>query len=194
MNALRIADFLFEIGMLKKTPRTGYQFLGSGQENVAEHSFRAAVIGVVLALHSQADIGKTALLCLFHDLPEARTGDFNYVNKIYNQTDERAALRDSLAGTGLEDRITDCFEEFAAEKSLEARLAHDADQLDLICNLREQQELGNPQAQKWIECALRRLRTPVGIEIAQALIKTDPNEWWFGKRSNQWWITGKNSE
>jgi putative hydrolase of HD superfamily len=25
-----IADFLFEVGMLKKTPRSGFQFLGSG--------------------------------------------------------------------------------------------------------------------------------------------------------------------
>ncbi|MEQ8216458.1 MAG: phosphohydrolase, partial [Smithellaceae bacterium] len=27
-----IADFLFEVGMLGKTPRSGYQFLGSGKE------------------------------------------------------------------------------------------------------------------------------------------------------------------
>ncbi len=194
MNALRIADFLFEVGMLKKTPRTGYQFLGSGSENVAEHSFRAAVIGVVLAVHAKADVGKTAMLCLFHDLPEARTGDFNYVNKIYNQANEHAALHDALVGTGLEEKVTDFFEEFTAQKSLEAQLAHDADQLDLICNLREQQELGNSQAKKWIECAVKRLHTATGSQIAQALLQTDPNEWWFGKQSNQWWVTGKNSE
>ena len=35
--------------MLKKTPRTGYQFLGTGKESVAEHSFRTAIIGYVLA-------------------------------------------------------------------------------------------------------------------------------------------------
>ncbi|MDO9081998.1 MAG: HD domain-containing protein, partial [Humidesulfovibrio sp.] len=45
----RLADFLFECGMLRKTPRTGYQFLGTGSENVAEHSFSTAVIGFVLA-------------------------------------------------------------------------------------------------------------------------------------------------
>ena len=31
----RIANFLFEAGMLKRTPRTGFQFLGSGAESVA---------------------------------------------------------------------------------------------------------------------------------------------------------------
>ena len=42
-----IADFLFEVGMLKRTPRSGFQFLGTGHETVAEHSLRAAVIGYV---------------------------------------------------------------------------------------------------------------------------------------------------
>jgi putative hydrolase of HD superfamily len=44
-----VADFLFEVGMLKRTPRTGFQFLGTGKETVAEHSLRCAVIGYVLA-------------------------------------------------------------------------------------------------------------------------------------------------
>jgi hypothetical protein len=30
----RLADFFNEVGMLRHTPRTGYAFLGTGQENV----------------------------------------------------------------------------------------------------------------------------------------------------------------
>ena len=55
----RLADFLFEAGMLRKTPRTGYQFLGSGRENVAEHSFRTALIGYSLARMAGADAEHT---------------------------------------------------------------------------------------------------------------------------------------
>ncbi|MFC1823332.1 HD domain-containing protein, partial [Thermodesulfobacteriota bacterium] len=44
-----LINFFFEVGMLKKTPRTGYQFLGSGGESVAEHSFRTAIIGFALS-------------------------------------------------------------------------------------------------------------------------------------------------
>ena len=55
----RLADFLFEAGMLRKTPRTGYQFLGSGSENVAEHSFRAALVGYALAHMAGADPERT---------------------------------------------------------------------------------------------------------------------------------------
>ena len=41
----RMTDFFHEAGMLRHTPRSGYAFLGSGAENVAEHSFRTAVMG-----------------------------------------------------------------------------------------------------------------------------------------------------
>ena len=91
-----LVNFLFEVGMLKKTPRTGYQFLGSGRESVAEHSFRTAVIGYFLSLREpEADVRKTTLMCLFHDIPEARTGDHNYVNKQYVEVDEDRALTDA---------------------------------------------------------------------------------------------------
>ena len=43
-----IANFLFEMGMLKKTPRTGFQFLGSGKESVAEHVLQVIFIGYTL--------------------------------------------------------------------------------------------------------------------------------------------------
>jgi putative hydrolase of HD superfamily len=31
----KIVDFLFEVGMLAKTPRSGFFFLGSGEQSVA---------------------------------------------------------------------------------------------------------------------------------------------------------------
>ena len=40
-----IANLLFEARLLKNIPRSGFQFLGSGSESVADHSFVAAFIG-----------------------------------------------------------------------------------------------------------------------------------------------------
>jgi putative hydrolase of HD superfamily len=190
----RLADFLFEAGMLRRTPRTGYQFLGSGGENVAEHSFRTALIGFVLAKMAGADPFRTAMLCLFHDLPEARTGDFNYVNKIYNQCDSERAMRDALSGTGLEEDVLPLFHELEASQTREARLAQDADQLDLIVNLKEQQDLSNPYARKWIECSLERLRTAEGQKLARAVIETDHTDWWFFGPHKSWWSQKNGNE
>ena len=33
----KIVKFLFEVGILSKTPRSGFHFLGTGEQTVAEH-------------------------------------------------------------------------------------------------------------------------------------------------------------
>jgi putative hydrolases of HD superfamily len=188
----RLADFLFEAGMLRRTPRTGYQFLGSGSENVAEHTCRTAIIGYVLAKLSGADSGKVVTLCIFHDFHETRIGDFNYVNKIYNTADPERALADALSGTGL-DEVLDLHRELEGAESLEATLAQDADQIDLILNLKEELDLGNRHAAQWLDCAKERLRTDWGRRLAQEIVRTERTDWWFKGRDRCWW-TRKNGK
>ena len=182
-----IVNFLFEVGMLKRTPRTGYQFLGSGKESVAEHSFRAAVIGYVLSRREpEADPHKTILMCLFHDLPEARTGDHNYVNKRYVSVDEEKAVMDMTRNIPFGDEMVSIIEEFNAGESLEARISRDADQLDLIMELKEHDDLGNRYAEDWLFYAVKRLLTERGREMAQEILKTDRTDWWFEKKTDLW--------
>ena len=183
----RLADLVFECGMLRKTPRTGFQFLGSGKENVAEHSFRTAVITYILSEMAGADSERAVLLALFHDLHEARTGDFNYVNRRYNASVRTDALRDAFQGTGMEDNLLGLWEELEKTETLEARLAQDADQIDLMATLKEEEDLGNPYARKWLDCALERLRTDEGKELAQAISSTDHTDWWFKGPDEGWW-------
>lgn len=186
----RIAQFLFEVGMLKKTPRTGYQFLGSGSESVAEHTFRTAVIGYILASQLPgADRQRIILMCLFHDLPEARTGDHNYVNKRYVAIDETAALQDQVNGLPFGGEIAELNNEFNHGETLEARVARDADQLDLILELKAHKDLGNPHAQDWLSFALQRLSTDEGRELAETVLQTDWTDWWFDKKTD-WWVNG----
>jgi putative hydrolase of HD superfamily len=190
----RLADFVFELGMLRRTPRTGYQFLRSGMENVAEHSFRTAVIGYILARRTGADVCKTVLLCLFHDVHEARIGDFNYVNRIYNTSNPELALAHALEGTGLHEEVLALWRELEAGKTPESRLAQDADQLDFIANLKEEQDLGNPYAAKWLQHALPRLETDAARDLARALLHTDQSDWWFARPDEAWWRRGKGSQ
>ncbi|OQY19140.1 MAG: phosphohydrolase [Desulfobacteraceae bacterium 4572_35.1] len=186
-----IANFFFEIGMLKRTPRSGFQFLGSGAESVAEHSFRAAMIGYTLATMSgDADCNKVVTMCLFHDIPEARIGDLNYVNKKYVVANESKAISDLAAtlpfGKTYEERLT----EFNAKDSLEARLAHDADQLEMILALKEYKDLGNRYAGDWYPFAVRRLQTDLAKQLAATIWSTDSSLWWFDNNSD-WWVDGE---
>jgi putative hydrolase of HD superfamily len=51
-----IAKYLYEVGYLKQVKRAGWGMLGISQsESVAEHSFRTATIGYVLASLAGAD-------------------------------------------------------------------------------------------------------------------------------------------
>ncbi len=188
-QSMRLVDFFHEAGMLRHTPRSGYTFLGSGKESVAEHSHRTAIIGYALACMSGADPAKTVLLCLFHDLGEARTGDLNYVNQIYSNPDERKAVTDATRGTGLEDDIAALWDEHHKNTSHEAILAHDADHLDLMLNLKRESDLGNPYAMKWFDHAVQRLQTPYAKQLAQHVRDIDHTDWWYQSRTSTWWAT-----
>jgi len=182
-----IINFLFEVGMLKKTPRTGYQFLGSGQESVAEHAFRTAIIGYILAEQEpEADSRKTILMCLFHDMHEARTGDHNYVNKRYVSVDEERAVNDLAGKVPFGKEIISIINEFNAGESLEARISRDADQIDLIMELKVQDDLGNRYAEDWLHYALKRIITENAKKMAQEILKTDSTDWWFDKKTDLW--------
>ena len=189
-----LANFFFEIGMLKKTPRSGFQFLGSGAESVAEHSYRTAMVGYSLArMTPEADSAKVVLMCLFHDVPEARMGDLNYVNKKYLSADEERAVRDLAQTIPFGDEYQTTLTEFDDTQSTEAVLAHDADQLEMILSLKEYKDLGNRYADEWYSIARKRLRTELALELATTIWDTDSSMWWFDGKSD-WWINGKTSE
>lgn len=186
-----LANFLFEVGMLKRTPRTGFQFLGSGSESVAEHSFRTAMIGYTLAqLDGKADVGRVMQLCLFHDIPEARIGDLNYVNKKYAKPDEERAVEDLARQLPFGDDYRATLQEFMAKETHEALLAHDADQLEMVLSLKEYKDLGNRYADEWYPFSLARLQTEVAKQLAKTIWETDSSKWWFDD-DKDWWIKGE---
>ncbi|MDH3998456.1 MAG: HD domain-containing protein [Desulfuromonadales bacterium] len=189
-----LANFLFEAGMLKRTPRTGFQFLGSGAESVAEHIFRTSLIGYTLAqLDDEADAGRVVLLCLFHDIPEARTGDLNYVNKKYVKVNERQAVEDLARTLPFGDDYRAIQEEFLDKKTREALIAHDADQLEMVLALKEYKDLGNRYADQWYPATFKRLQTENAKTLAETIWATDSTRWWFDDDID-WWVKGEKDD
>ena len=184
----RIVEFLFEVGMLKRTPRSGWQFLGAGSESVAEHVFRAAMIAFVLArMDPTVDADKVLRLALVHDLPETRTGDLNYVNQKYVEADEARAADDISQDLPFADELRELLAEYRAESTPEAVLAHDADQIEMLLQLKEHLDSGCPPAADWIPLVERRLRTDTGKTLAKRILEQDSASWWFD-RDSEWWI------
>jgi putative hydrolase of HD superfamily len=185
-----IANFLFEAGMLKRTPRSGFQFLGSGAESVAEHIFRTTYVGYALGkIEKNVNVEKLIKMCLFHDLPEARTGDLNYVNKKYVTADEKKAAKDLADTLPFGGELLEIINEYEEGKTAEALLARDADQLEMILALKEYKDIGNKYADEWLEFSMKRLRTETAKTLAKVILETDSSLWWFSDKGD-WWVTG----
>ncbi len=185
-----IADFLYEVGILAKTPRSGFHFLGSGTQSVAEHLNRVAYIGYVLAkLEGDVNAGEVVMLALFHDLGEARTSDLNYVHQKYANANEEKAIEDLANTLPFGPHIRQMIRDLKVRTRKEAILAKDADQLEWILSLKEQWDIGNIRAKTFIPPAVKRLRTKVARDLANTIIKTPADNWWFSNKSDKWWVT-----
>lgn len=175
----KIANLLFEARMLKMIPRSGYAFLGAGSETVAEHSFMVTFIAHIM-VEMKPDINalKLITMCLIHDLPEARIGDLNSVQKQYVTAHENHAMTDAFASFPFGESFSELITEFNEKKSIEARLAHDADQLAFILDLKALKDNGHKTSERWLTSVIQRLKTDVGKSIAESILKTDWDEWW----------------
>lgn len=181
-----IADLLFEARMLKEIPRSGFQFLGAGRESVAEHVYSTTFIAYVMSeLHPEVDGLKLIGLCLVHDLPEARTGDLNSVQKAYVRTDEPRAIADATRGLPFGRRLGELIAEYRHGTSPEAALARDADQIALILELKDLDEIGYESPKTWLPHVLARLRTDTGKALAEAVMATRRDAWWWDAAAAQ---------
>lgn len=186
-----ITDFLYEVGMLQHTPRSGFQFLGSGAQTVAEHLHRASIIAFVLALIEKVDNPyKVATMAMLHDISEARISDLNYVHQKYTTRLEDKAHSDLVDGlpTEIGKAIGELINEYEDRQTLESKLVKDSDNLEWIMSLKEQIDTGNERASEWLPSAVARLKTQSGQMLGKIITETRSDRWWFGDPTNEWWV------
>ncbi len=178
-----LAQFLFEVGYLKRVRRSGWWLLGNKTpESVAEHSFRCTIIGYLLAMSEKVDASKVIMMCLFHDVHEARTNDLHKIAQKYINLEEAGAkasqeqleLLKGSVGKEVEDILSD----LANQESRESIVAEDADILECAMQAREYQAQGYEDAVDWIERAKDRLRCESSKKLLSIIEHSDPNEWW----------------
>ncbi|MEA1969776.1 MAG: HD domain-containing protein [Thermodesulfobacteriota bacterium] len=176
----KIAELFFEAKTLKELPRSGYQFLGSGKESVAEHSFMVSFICLTISrMEPDLDAEKLISMALIHDLPEARTGDLNYVQKKYVRAREDKAIADMTEGLTFGREFAELMEEFNRGETREARLANDADQLSFILELKKLMDTGAKAPEKWLPIVINRLKTELGKQLAQSIVDSNWDDWWL---------------
>ena len=184
----QIVDFLRALGALKDLPRVGWPLRGvRNAESVADHSYRVAVLAMVLAdwiadNGTPLDAEKTMRMALLHDIAEAKTGDipkpvsirFPRGFKAKIEAEAAAALLSPMGALG--GRYRELLDEYEQGGTLESAVVHAADKLETLLqayeyeasgsrrledfwtNARELNDLNDlPAAQKLFEELVRRL-------------------------------------
>ena len=144
-----LIDFIVEAGKLKKIPRTGWvESSVSDPESVADHTFRVALIALVLADERGLDSLKAVRMALLHDLAEVEIGDLTPTQKdaaleVNKRSENQAMMRlfeklpESIRGTYLS-----AWREFSEASTEVARLVMDADKLEMVMQASEYQREG----------------------------------------------------
>ncbi len=176
-------DFLAEIGMLKRIKRSGWWMVGIPQEeSVAEHSFRCAAIGYVLAKMEGVDPYKVLMMTLFNDLPEARINDMHKVSSRYLNVREaeKSAFADQIKDLdgGVRDEMKVIREEYDVQESAESVVARDADILECLIQAKEYSDLGFRNAEKFFKKAPDHLLTKSARGLWEKSKTWDSTTWW----------------
>lgn len=186
-----LVSFFYEIGTLRKILRMHQQPLLAFDpaDNISSHSFRTTFIGYFLAKALKADGDKVIKMCLLHDIEETRSGDQNWIHKRYIKVFEDEIREGQLKDLPHSQELLKLSEEYQERKSLEAKIAKDADILDELFLLREYELQGNKEATRWLKedhkkASIqeneqeKRLSTKLAKEIAREIKKQNPSLWW----------------
>ena len=168
-----IVDFLFEVGMLKLIPRSGWFKVGIRYpESVAEHSFRTALMAFLITYFETGDFDKACkagVLGLIHDLNEARTLDLHKLSRKYVNVDE-SVLKEQLKilPKELRNKIEKEFEELEV-------FVKDADRLELLFQAKEYSEV-YPSAMEYTKNL--KFETETAKRLAEVARSSD-HRWWL---------------
>lgn len=134
-SAEQFIAFLNKVEKLKSVPRHCVTSDGV-QENVAGHSWRAALMAYLMKNElGEIDIDKVIRMCLLHDIGEAVTGDIPtfFKNEEHEQV-EKKAVDDLLSGLPkpLYEEVSALFAEMEALATKEARVYKALDKLEAV--------------------------------------------------------------
>ena len=183
MTEKNIMEFIFEAGLLKRVPRSGWSVLGiSDPESVADHSFRCAVIGYLLAHMEKVSVYRTLLMTLFGDIHEARITDLHKMAQKYIEAEpaEDASFEEQVAPLPgeISQELLDVREEYRGQESQESIVARDSDILECLIQAKEYHEHGHKSAALFMEKAPEHLKTDSAKKLWQLALTMDVNEWW----------------
>ncbi len=140
MEQRKLIAFLSVIGKLKNNTRHCWT-TPDRQESVAEHSWRAAVMAMLLRDEfPEVNIDRVIRMCLIHDIGEAVTGDIPaFYKTAADETTEAEAVVNliGMLPPDYAEEFTRLFTEMQAKETPEAKLFKAIDNLEAVLSHNE---------------------------------------------------------
>ncbi len=135
---VNIDGIIHAAGVLKHIKRAGWvkKAAITDAESVADHSFRMAILGMILGKEAGLDSGKVVGMCLLHDLAESVIGDKMPEEKkseLDHRKEESKVLESLFAPFPIRAKkvMRSLVIELMEGKTMEARLTWDIDRLEM---------------------------------------------------------------
>ena len=188
MNIKKILYLIEQSGTTMQMPLSHNRHLGNTFDTVASHSHHVAVIAYCICRMeglNHEDSLKAIAMGVFHDIAEARTGDFDFVAKHYGSTDEEKAVTDQFSGIEFGADLQNMLDEYEVRETHVAKCAKDADTLEQMYQEWVLSWQGNKLAEKWFSSDFKDrvpyLRTESAKKLALAMKDSTPQEWWISQ-------------
>jgi len=185
--------FFDDVMSLKRVPRSGwitYRISKHDVESVSSHSYSVSVIALTMSeimrsKNQKVDVEQVLKMALLHDLSESLTFDISKAylrylgrkgSQMKTRLEEKAIshILASLQSKRLAHTFGTAIGEYSSSNSLEARIVHCADALDLLLQAIEYERMGYSKATLdpiWRETRskLMKYRLPLANEWSSQL-------------------------
>ena len=180
---------LTDVGRLKTLRRAGWVRSGVEEpESVADHSYRLAMLALLIAPRLGLDIDRLVRLALLHDLAEARIGDLTPADRVApadKAAREDAAFSEIVSGLSESKALVELWRDYETGGTPEARIVRQLDKLEMALQALEYEQTavaGSGAAQlqpgwadEFFASARAALREPLLIELYDRIVARRPS-------------------
>ena len=170
-------DFFYLVSELKRVPRKGWiSKVGiEHPESVADHSYGAAVMAMVLSDSHNLDTEKILKMALLHDLAESITGDFmpEEISKENKRVAERDAMKEilSMLSNNLAEEYDKIWAEYVQADTKESILLHEIDKLEMAIQAAKYSSEGfsNEKLGLFVDSAKKEIKSKELLDMLDTL-------------------------
>lgn len=180
----KILNFFYELGMLKRIPRTGWiRAQIKHPESIGDHTSRSTFIAFVIGKIEGADAKECALINAFHEMGECRVNDLDKVQSSYftNKREvEKQAVKDQLEM--LPEEVAKELGSYVLEEGNDSTkehiIARDSDYVECALQAKEYLEQGYTHCQNWIDNCKKCVKTETAKKLLEMVDNSNSQDWY----------------